>query len=177
MLKFKEYIKENTLDDPVIIQHKNLHGEEWEKTKKKFQENFNEHAENVANSPKSVESINNYGAFPKAFKSREHFQKEYDKAPLRHMTRGEINNLGNSHLPSIAMDRRDTNHKEQVVRNIIGKRRDVTRILHDIHHGKTAPPIILKHKNGLHLMAGNTRLIAGAAHNINIPAKIIHVKE
>lgn len=116
-------------------------------------------------------------SFPNAFKSREHFQKEYDNAPMRHLTPHESKNLGNSNLSHVYSHRGDKESKTKLVRNIIGKRRDVDSIWNNIHNGKTTPPIILKHENGLHLMAGNTRLICGAAHNINIPAKIIDVRK
>lgn len=112
--------------------------------------------------------------FPHAFKSREHFQQEYDKTPLRHLTHHEAMNLGNSNLASVIAHKGD---KEKYVRDIIGKRRDVSAIKDRIHNGITTPPIILQHDNGLHLMAGNTRLITGASQGVHIPAKIIDIRK
>ena len=115
--------------------------------------------------------------FPKAFKSREHFQQEYDKTPLTHMSHSEAMNLGNSDLGYVRSHRGSQKQKTNLVRHIIGDRRDVDRIWDTLHNGKTSPPIVLKHDNGLHLMAGNTRLIAGAAHNINVPVKMIDIRK
>jgi hypothetical protein len=104
--------------------------------------------------------------FPKAFKSREHFQKRYDESPTRHLTDDEHENLDN-----YSGDHRDMDE----VRRNMGHRRDVDRIAHDLKHGKTAPPIVLRHKNGMHLMAGNTRLSVASAHKKRLPVKVIDV--
>lgn len=114
------------------------------------------------------------GSFPHAFKSREHFQKAYDETPLRHLTHKEAMNLGNSNLAGVISHKGD---KEAHVRAIIGKRRNVDAIKDKIHNGITTPPIILQHDHGLHLMAGNTRLITGASQGVHIPAKIIDIRK
>jgi len=113
--------------------------------------------------------------FPKAFKDRAHFQHEYDKSPLTHLSDKEMSSLGNSNVQSVLRNKGSKQQKEEQVRNIIGKRRNVDKIWHDMHHGQTAPPIILKHKRGLHLMAGNTRLLCSAAHGLNLPCKVIDI--
>lgn len=109
--------------------------------------------------------------FPHAFKSREHFQKEYDKAPLRHLTEDEYYRLGNHTHPHYSKP--SDVHKD----SYLATRRDTHRIEKDLLHGKTAPPIILKHRRGLHLMAGNTRLCVSRAHNKNLPCKVIDVSD
>lgn len=106
--------------------------------------------------------------FPKAFKSREHFQKKYDESPTRHLTDHEhhhLQNYGGDH------------HDIKSVHNEMDHRRDVGRVEHDLKHGKTAPPIVLKHKHGLHLMAGNTRLSVASAHKKRLPVKVIDVSD
>jgi hypothetical protein len=104
--------------------------------------------------------------FPHAFKDREHFQKKYDKAPLRHLTDHEHKHLGNY----------SGDHENiESVHRLMDHRRDVGRVEHDLQHGHTAPPIVLKHKHGLHLMAGNTRMSVASAHKKRLPVKVIDV--
>lgn len=110
--------------------------------------------------------------FPHAFKSREHFQQEYDKAPLTHLTHHELKHLDYSTAGSV-LDHKG--HKMNYVRNVIGTRRDVNRIESDFIHGSTAPPIVLKHSRGLRIMSGNTRLMVGAAYNSSVPVKLIDI--
>lgn len=115
---------------------------------------------------------------PKAFSSREDFQKKFDAAPLRHLTHGEYHSLQNtSGLSSIANSGNTLGEKEADVRKIIGARRDVGRIMTDLDEGRTAPPIVLKKGGTLRLMAGNTRLISSAARELNLPVKVIDVTE
>jgi hypothetical protein len=116
-------------------------------------------------------------SFPKAFKDRDHFQSEYIKAPLRHLSHEEIHSLGNSNVSDILKTPGTKAAKTLAVRHLIGTRRNVNKIWKGIHKGKTAPPIILKHSKGLHLMAGNTRFVCGAAHGLNIPAKVIDISD
>jgi hypothetical protein len=110
-------------------------------------------------------------SFPHAFTSREHFQHEYDKAPLHHMSHDEYHNLQNHTKYNVKKP--EDIHKEPY----LAGRRDTKRIEKDLLHGKTAPPIVLKHKGGLHLMAGNTRLSVGRAHGKNIPVKRIDISD
>lgn len=115
---------------------------------------------------------------PNAFSSREDFHKKFDAAPLKHLTDAEYKGLTNtSGMVSIAKSDKSPEEKLKQVREIIGARRDVTRIVTDLKEGKTAPPIILKKGNTLRLMAGNTRLITAASQNINLPVKVIDVTE
>jgi ParB-like chromosome segregation protein Spo0J len=107
--------------------------------------------------------------FPKAFSSREDFQKKYDAAPTRPLNEQEFRKLGNSMASSGIGKSEDWVHKT------FSHRRDSARILKDLKEGETAPPIVLQHGKHLHLMAGQTRLAAGAALGISVPVKVINV--
>lgn len=107
--------------------------------------------------------------FPNAFHSREDFQKKYDAAPLVALSDTELKSLGNSMAAS------GLGKNENWVHATFSHRRDSARILKDMKEGRTAPPIVLKHGNKLRLMAGQTRLAAGAALGISVPTKVIDV--
>jgi hypothetical protein len=106
--------------------------------------------------------------FPNAFTSRDDFQQQYDAAPLRPLTTQEVKGLGNSMAASgIGKD-------AQWVHDTFGHRRDTKRILGELNTG-TAPPIVLKDGDKLHLMAGQTRIAAGLAMGRPLAVKIIDV--
>lgn len=112
--------------------------------------------------------------FPNAFDSREHYQKKYDASPLRHLSKDEFMNLDYCTAPGVIHHQGD---KMSYVKNEIGDRRNVDEIHKNIISGKTAPPIVLKHSKGIRLMAGNTRLLTGAAIGYNIPVKVIDISD
>lgn len=107
--------------------------------------------------------------FPDAFTSRADFQAKYDAAPLRHLSVEQLRDLGNSMAIS------GLNRGDDWVHKTFSHRRDSARILGDLSGGKTAPPIVLKRGNRLHLMAGQTRLAAGLSRGISVPVKLINV--
>jgi len=108
-------------------------------------------------------------AFPRAFRSREDFQAEYDAAPLCHLTEKELFNLGNS-MACTAVGR-----SEQWIHDRFSHRRDTVKILAGLRAGTVPPPIVLQHERGMHLMSGQTRLAAGLALGLIVPAKVIRV--
>jgi hypothetical protein len=116
---------------------------------------------------------------PGAFKDRKDFQKQYDAAPLKHLSAQELEELSNTMgLVHFIKDEGSKEEKEARVKEVIGEhRRDVNAVLKAIDEGQTAPPIILKKGDRLRLMAGNTRLMAAAARGLNMPAKVIDVTD
>lgn len=114
--------------------------------------------------------------FPNAFKSEQHFKKEYDKSPLRHLTHDEIHNLDYS-TASGYLHSGSVKSKISDAHNEFSHRRDLGRIHDELHKGKMAPPIVLKHSKGMRILGGNTRLSYGLANNKNIPVKIIDISD
>lgn len=113
---------------------------------------------------------------PNAFKSREDFQAKYDATPLTHLDQTQLDNLTNTMgLKGMAEGKYTKEQKLAYADELMGYRRDVKRIADELENGKTAPPIILKKDDQLRLMAGNTRLMTGAALGLNVPVKIIDV--
>lgn len=110
-------------------------------------------------------------AFPHAFRDRSDFQDQYDAAPLRHLSDPEFYALRNS------MACTGVGRGEQWIHDRFSHRRDTAKIIAGLSAGIIPPPIILKHRNGLHLMSGQTRLAAGAAVGLAVPAKVIEVME
>jgi hypothetical protein len=108
-------------------------------------------------------------AFPDAFKSRDDFQQKFDAAPMRPLTEAEFRGLGNS------MAAAGIGKNEKWVHENFSHRRDSRRIIDALKNGETAPPIVLKSGKRLRLMAGQTRLAAGAALGMSVPVKIIDV--
>ncbi len=114
--------------------------------------------------------------FPKAFDSQEHFKKKYDEAPLVHLKEPDLHSLDYSTVGSY-MGSMPKDDKIDLAHAEFSHRRDVDRIQHDLLNGKTAPPIVLKHSKGLRILGGNTRLSLAAAHNINLPVKLIDITD
>lgn len=114
--------------------------------------------------------------FPKAFKSEEHFKDEYNKSPIRHLTHNEIHNLDYS-TASGYLNNSPVKEKIKKAHNEFSHRRNLNRIDNELHNGKMAPPIVLKHSKGMRILGGNTRLSFGLANNKNIPVKIIDISE
>lgn len=115
--------------------------------------------------------------FPKAFKDRKEFDEHYAKAPLTHLSHEQFSQVGNSTHHSF-WDKEGKSSKEKMVEKAhrtFGHRRDVHRIIKQIHDGDVAPPIVLKHSGGYHMMAGNTRLSTAAAMGHNLPVKLIDI--
>ena len=113
---------------------------------------------------------------PKAFTSREDFQAKYDATPLSHLDQDQFDNLTNTMgLKRMAEGNYTKEQKLKYADEMMSYRRDVKRIADELENGTTAPPIILKKDGQLRLMAGNTRLMTGAALGINVPVKIIDV--
>lgn len=110
--------------------------------------------------------------FPGAFKDAADFKKKYEAAPLAHLTDKQLKNLDYS----TASGYMDASH-EAVDRahEDFGHRRDTGRIEDDLLNGQSAPPIVLKHRGGLRILGGNTRLSMAAAHGYNMPVKIIDI--
>ena len=108
-------------------------------------------------------------AFPNAFSSREDFEQKLDAAPLVHLSDEQMRTLGNS------MAYQAKNKGEAWLHKTFSHRRDSKRIVDTLKNGETAPPIVLKSGNKLHLMAGQTRLAAGLAIGKQVPAKVIDV--
>lgn len=108
--------------------------------------------------------------FPEAFKSREDFQKQYEAAPIVHLSEQQLRALGNS------MAAGGLGKNEAWVHQTFGHRRDSKAIIKELKSGKTAPPIVLQHGDKMRLMAGQTRLAAGMALGKSVPVKLIKVR-
>jgi hypothetical protein len=114
--------------------------------------------------------------FPNAFKDADHFKKEYDKAPLEHLSHHEIKHLEYS-TASGYLHNAPINRKMSDAHGEFGHRRDVDKIAQGITHDKIPPPIVLKHSKGMRILGGNTRLAVGLANNKNLPVKIIDISD
>lgn len=114
--------------------------------------------------------------FPNAFKNADHFKKEYDKAPMRHLTHHEIHQLEYS-TASGYLHNSSIKSKMSLAHGEFGHRRDVANIASGINHDKIPPPIVLKHSKGMRILGGNTRLSVGLANNKNLPVKIIDISD
>lgn len=108
-------------------------------------------------------------SFPHAFQDRADFDQKLAAAPLVHLTDEQLHKLGNSMAAS------GVGRSETWAHRTFGHRRDVKRIVEALKNGKTAPPIVLKSGNHLHLMAGQTRLATGAALGVHVPVKLVDV--
>ncbi len=113
--------------------------------------------------------------FPNAFKDEAHFKQEYDKAPLVHLSHEQLKSMDYATIGSYMHG--PSQERIERARQNFSYHRDVGRIENELHHGKMAPPIVLKHSKGLRILGGNTRMSLGAAHGINIPVKLINISD
>lgn len=114
--------------------------------------------------------------FPNAFKDRADFQKQYDNAPLRVLTAKELKNLEYATLGGVLGTGRSEAQMIQNVMDVAGSRRDVPKIMESIKSGQTAPPIVLRHDEGMRILGGNTRLMSALALGKNMPVKVIDIR-
>jgi hypothetical protein len=110
--------------------------------------------------------------FPGAFKDKHDFVDKVGNAPVRHLTNNELHTLDNSDVGDVLNHPNPPEHAERLAKDY---GRDIHSVYRGIEHGKIPHPIVLKHGNQLHLLGGNTRLMAGAAKGRNIPAKVVDV--
>lgn len=116
------------------------------------------------------------GLFPNAFKDRADFQQQYDAAPLRVLTLKELKNLEYATLGGVLGTGRSQEKMIQNVMDVAGHRRDVPKIMEAIKSGQTAPPIVLRHDDGMRILGGNTRLMSALALGKNMPVKVIDIR-
>lgn len=115
--------------------------------------------------------------FPDAFKSREDFQRQYDVAPLRHLTDKELKGLEYATISGVmSKGLKGTPEGERYVMDQVGHRRDVPKIMEGLKNGRTAPPIVLRHDEGMRILGGNTRMMSAIALGKNIPVKVIDIR-
>lgn len=114
--------------------------------------------------------------FPHAFKDEKHFAEKYKAAPMRHLAPHEIKSLEYS-TASGYLHHDAPSNKIAHAHSEFGHRRDLGRIHDELHNGKMAPPIVLKHSKGMRILGGNTRLAYGLANNKNVPVKVIDISD
>lgn len=113
--------------------------------------------------------------FPHAFKDRADFQQKYDQAPLRHLTDKELRHLEYATISNLLSPNIESEQIKKVM-EVAGHRRDVPTILEGIRSGQTAPPIVLRHDDGMRILSGNTRLMSALALGKNMPVKVIDIR-
>ncbi len=115
--------------------------------------------------------------FPDAFKDRADFQRQYDAAPLRHLTDKELKGLEYATISGVmSKGLKGTPEGERYVMDQVGHRRDVPKIMEALKSGRTAPPIVLRHDEGMRILGGNTRMMSAIALGKNIPVKVIDIR-
>lgn len=109
-------------------------------------------------------------AFPEMADSAEELRQLILNAPSEVLEIHELNDLLNSDVPDILSGK----NKMDVLKRLIGNRRDVTGLLQDIKNEKPiAMPIVIKHTKGYYLLGGNTRLSVLAAIKHTMPVKVL----
>jgi hypothetical protein len=109
-------------------------------------------------------------AFPNIADSSAELKDMITKAPSEVLTRDELNNLTNSDVPDVLSGK----NKMQILKNLLGRKQDVTGLLKDIKAQKPiAMPIVIKHIDGYYLLGGNTRLSVLAAIGHTMPVKVL----
>lgn len=112
-------------------------------------------------------------AFPEMADSAEELRQLILDAPSEVLEINELNDLLNSDVPDILNGK----NKMDVLKRLIGNRRDVTGLLQDIKNEKPiAMPIVIKHTKGYYLLGGNTRLSVLAAIKHTMPVKVLGQK-
>jgi hypothetical protein len=102
-------------------------------------------------------------------KDQEDFNKRYKAAPLTYLTDEQYNNLGYTSINMNNLPTFNDVHKQ------IGHRRDPKAIQDRMFNGITTPPIVLRKKNQLRLMAGQSRIFTGFASGFRVPVKVLDV--
>lgn len=111
-----------------------------------------------------------------AFADRTDFQRQYDMAPLRVLSQKELKNLEYATIGGLLGPNQTVADKVQKVFDAAGHRRDVPKIMETIRSGQTAPPIVVKHDDGMRILGGNTRLMSALALGKNMPVKVIDIR-
>jgi len=112
-------------------------------------------------------------AFPNAFKDVEELVDEILNGKLEFLSREDLMVLENCNVRDILIS---ASPKKIAIKYSEEYGRNWQRISNGLLAGDSIPPaIILRHTKGNYLLAGNTRMMIGAAWGFNMPAIIIYL--
>jgi hypothetical protein len=113
-------------------------------------------------------------AFPKAFASREALRERLQNAPLKVLSRAQLLSLNNSDVGDVLTDANPRARAQSLAKEY---GRDYDRIANALKESVKLPsPIVIQHDKGLHLMGGNTRLMALAGEGHTLPVRILDIR-
>jgi hypothetical protein len=109
-------------------------------------------------------------AFPNLADSSYELIDMIKKAPAEVLDINELKALENSDVGDILSGK----NKTQILKQMIGNKKDVTGLLTDIKAKKPiSMPVVIKHVSGYYLLGGNTRLSVLASLGHTMPVKVL----
>lgn len=110
-------------------------------------------------------------AFPGLFHSRQHMKDAITQAPLTTLTRKQLLTMQNTDVGDVLSHATPRGHAQAKAKEY---GRDYGRLVQGFNAKTPLPaPIVVQHDKGLHLVAGNTRLMALAGEGYTMPVRLI----